>query len=318
MAFIDNIQLHISAGKGGNGVVRWRREKYIEKGGPAGGDGGRGGDVFVMGVKDNTYLQKYAGVNSMVAENGNDGGSKALYGEKGQDLIIKVPIGTQVTNLSTGESYDIIDIEPVQILRGGKGGLGNIHFKSSTNQTPRQQTDGEIGESADFNFDLKLIADVGLVGLPNAGKSTLINFLTNSKSKIGNYEFTTLEPHLGMMDKIIIADIPGLIEGASEGKGLGHKFLQHIERTKLIVHCISLESTDLLRDYQTIKKELESYSDKLINKPQIVVLTKSDTVDQGQIDQATEQFPSALPVSVLEEESLKKLHQIIITTLEPL
>jgi len=306
MALKDFVKITLSAGDGGDGVIRWRREKFIPRGGPSGGDGGRGGSVYLQGVQDNTKLDYYIGKNSIKAPNGQPGGSKSLYGENGEDLILPVPIGTLVTNLTSGETYDILNSELVKILHGGRGGLGNIHFKSATNQSPYEQTDGQLGSIGDFTLELRLIADAGLIGLPNAGKSSLLNFLTNSKTKIGSYQFTTLEPHLGTLPSgHVLADIPGLIEGAAEGKGLGHKFLQHISRTKILLHCLSLESETLKQDYQAIRHELESYSTDLSDKDEQIVLTKTDMVDDEVIKRAKSMFPDAWAVSVLEDDSLK-------------
>lgn len=316
MALTDFIRIKLTAGKGGDGVIRWRQEKFIPRGGPAGGDGGRGGSIYVSGIKDNTALQFFAGKTEIKSESGLAGGSKGLYGENGDDLTIQVPIGTFIKNLDTGEEFDIDNSEPRLLLKGGRGGLGNIHFKSATNQTPYEQTDGKPGESFNFTFELRLIADAGLIGLPNAGKSSLLNFLTNSKSKIGSYEFTTLEPHLGtLVGGYVLADIPGLIEGASEGKGLGYKFLQHITRTKILLHCLALDDENYAQNYKLIRRELENYSTDLAEKPEQIVLTKSDTVDQEVIDSALKTFPNALVVSVLDDDQLKSLQDTIIRLL---
>lgn len=324
MALIDSISIELLAGRGGDGVVRWRKEKYIPRGGPAGGDGGRGGSIYVIGVKDNTYLERYAGMKQIKAPDGQNGGAKSLHGLNGEDVIIKVPVGTVVKNLDSDSVYDVLDVEtPLLLLDGGRGGLGNERFKSSTNQAPYEQTDGSAGQSASFLFELRLIADAGLIGFPNAGKSTLINFLTNSKSKIADYQFTTLEPHLGMMDDFVLADIPGLIEGAAVGKGLGHKFLQHIERTTLLIHCISLDGDDISKDYQDIRAELVNYNPKLGEKSELIVLTKADLVDEKKIKKSLKLFPNAFVVSVLEDELLEKFKKHLsielgkITTKQP-
>lgn len=315
MSLTDYVEIHLSAGDGGDGVVRWRREKYIPKGGPAGGDGGRGGSVYAVGVKDNTLLQRYVGKKHMRADSGHSGGAKSLYGEKGDDLVLEVPIGTIIKNQSTDETYDIDSTEKVLLLRGGRGGLGNIHFKSSTNQAPREQTDGESGESALFSLELRLIADAGLIGLPSAGKSTLLNFLTGSRSRVAEYHFTTLEPHLGKLEEFVLADIPGLISGASEGKGLGHKFLRHISRTELLLHCISLDSVDIQVDYDTIRGELLNYDSTLADKTEQVILTKSDVVSEVVVSNALELFPDAWVVSVLDDKSLKQLRDRLVQKL---
>jgi len=316
MSLTDKVNIELRAGNGGNGVVRWRREKFIPRGGPAGGDGGRGGSVYLQGVKDNTKLELYTGKNVIKAPSGEAGGSKSLYGQNGDDIYLEVPVGTLVKNLDTLEEVDIINSEPVLLLRGGRGGLGNIHFKSSTNQTPKQQTDGKPGEAGNFIFELRLIADAGLIGLPSAGKSSLLNFLTNSKSRVAAYHFTTLEPHLGKFFDYILADIPGLIEGASQGKGLGHKFLQHIRRTQILLHCISLESDDLMSDYETIRNELVNFDPELGKKTEQVILTKQDLVDDEVIEKAKKIFPNAWVVSVLDDGSVKNISDKLSNLLE--
>jgi GTP-binding protein len=310
MAFTDEIKIHLRAGKGGNGVVRWRREKFEEFGGPAGGNGGRGGDVYLKAVRDNLRLAKYVGIRELSASNGEDGRSKSQHGKNGDDLVIEVPRGTVATNLSTGQSYDLAeDGMIVKVLTGGQGGLGNEYFKASTNVAPQESTQGKNGEEADFHLELQMFADAGFIGLPNAGKSTLLNFLTGSKSKTAEYAFTTLDPHLGALDKFILADIPGLIEGASEGRGLGHKFLRHIRRTKLLIHCIALDRDEIRLKYKAIRNELSAFDPDLIKRPEIVVLTKSDTVSAESINKARQEFPEAYVVSVLSDESLKSFKE---------
>jgi GTP-binding protein len=263
---------------------------------------------LVIGVKDNTRLDRYVGKNIIKAKPGQPGGNNKLHGENGPDLVLPVPVGTLITNTTTGQQHDVLDTQnSIRLLRGGQGGKGNTRFKSSTNQAPRQQTDGKTGEEGQFIFELRLIADAGLIGLPSAGKSTLLNFLTNAKSKVGEYDFTTLEPNLGTMHEFVLADIPGLIEGAASGKGLGHKFLQHITRTRVLLHCLSLESEQLQTDYETIRAELQRYDTELSKKPEQVILTKADKVTQEVIDQAKTLFPDAWVVSVLDDENMKTL-----------
>ncbi|MFA6095656.1 MAG: GTPase, partial [Candidatus Paceibacterota bacterium] len=227
MAFVDEVTFHARAGRGGSGVVRWLHEKGKEYMGPAGGNGGKGGDVYVEAVRDIGILHGYRNIKLFEAEKGGDGGKKSMDGKTGEDLVLKLPVGSVVTNLDTLQSFDLLkEGERVLVLKGGRYGLGNEHFKGSTNQRPEMTTEGRVGEEADFHIELRLVVDAGFVGFPNAGKSSLLNALTNAKAKVAAYQFTTLEPNLGDLYGFILADIPGLIEGASEGKGLGDKFLR--------------------------------------------------------------------------------------------
>ena len=266
MAFIDEIKFNVEAGRGGDGVVRWRQEKFVPKGGPSGGDGGNGGDVYAVATRELYHLEHYREKRNLRAGDGEPGGSKSLTGANGDDLTLKFPVGTVLTDLERDISYDLMDEKPILILKGGRGGIGNERFKSSINQTPMESTKGYEGEGADFHAELRLIADVGLVGYPNAGKSSLLNSLTNAGAKIGDYPFTTLDPNLGSMYGIIIADIPGLIEGAAEGKGLGHKFLRHIRRTKLLLHLVSFENPNMMKAYDSIRTELGDFDPTLLEK----------------------------------------------------
>ena len=290
MAFVDELNFHARAGKGGDGVVRWRREKFIPMGGPAGGDGGRGGDVYVVAVRDNQLLAQYRHADRFEAKDGEPGGSGSLHGANGDDFVLKLPLGSILTNKQTGEVIQLLDTEQkIKILTGGGGGKGNEHFKSSTNVSPLDWTPGRIGDEADFNVELQLIADAGLVGLPNAGKSSLLNSLTRAKAKIGDYAFTTLDPNLGDLFGYTIADIPGLIEGASEGKGLGMKFLRHITRTKALVHLVSFENEiendgGMMKAYKEIRNELTKYGQGLDEKEEIILLTKTDVLPLDQKD----------------------------------
>ncbi|MCX6751784.1 MAG: GTPase ObgE [Candidatus Nomurabacteria bacterium] len=289
MAFIDEIKIYAEAGRGGDGVVRWRQEKFIPKGGPAGGDGGRGGDFYVQAVRDIHILSKYKAKKSFSAERGEDGGKKSLHGKKGDDFVLELPIGSIITNLETDEKWQLLkEEEKVLLLKGGYGGYGNEHFKSSTNTTPKENKPGVDGEHGNFHIELELFADIGLVGLPNAGKSSLLNAITNADAKVGDYEFTTLDPNLGDFYGYTIADIPGLIEGANTGKGLGVKFLRHIKRTKMIAHLVSFENANMVKRYKEIRKELEKYDknlglgeEGLSKKDEIIVLTKSDVVEDN-------------------------------------
>jgi len=320
MAFIDEVKINIKAGEGGAGVVRWRHEKSIELAGPAGGNGGKGGDVYIRAIRDIGILFRYKNIKELLAQDGEAGMKKGMHGKNGEDLVVDLPIGSVVTNLETREKFNLLkDGETIKILNGGKGGLGNEYFKSSINRSPEQHTDGKRGEQADFYIELELVADAGLIGLPNAGKSSLINELTNSKSKIGAYQFTTLEPALGDMYGFILADIPGLIEGASEGRGLGHQFLRHIKRTKVLFHCLSLENEDVVKAYKVIRKELKDYSAELAEKKEVVILTKTDLVDEKTVASAKKKIEklnkNILTVTVYDNESTKKLKDDLIKIL---
>lgn len=320
MAFIDEIKLNIKAGDGGNGVVRWRHLKGKEYSGASGGDGGRGSNVYAKAVRDVSILARYKNTKNFEGEKGEDGMKDSKHGKSGKDLVIDLPIGSVITNLVNGKKVHLLkEGEEVSLLKGGNGGYGNEHFKASTNVTPKQSTKGKQGEEADFLIELELIADAGFVGLPNAGKSSLLNELTKAKSKVGSYAFTTLEPYLGDMEGYILADIPGLIEGASEGKGLGHKFLRHIKRTKIILHCISLESENIENAYQSIRKELGNYDAELVKKKEIVILTKTDLADNESmsktIKKISKENPEILSVTVYDNDSIKKLKDSLIKIL---
>ena len=262
MAFVDEITIRVSAGEGGSGVVRWFHFKGKEKGGPGGGDGGRGGDVILVGVRDIAALARYRFEKEFEAGAGGAGENDNRHGANGADLILPVPVGTVARIAETGAEYEIVEEDQrILILKGGSGGYGNTHFKGSTNQNPFQQTDGKPGQAATMHFSLKLIADAGLIGLPSAGKSSLLNALTRAKAKVGAYPFTTLEPNLGDFYGPILADIPGLIEGASTGKGLGARFLKHIERTGILLHLVSADSEDPLAAYREVRAELDAFGD---------------------------------------------------------
>lgn len=317
MAFIDEMKIKLSAGRGGDGVVRWRHEKGKDLGGPSGGDGGRGGDVYAMGVRDLGVLIRYRNKKEFSAERGEDGSGDCKKGANGKDFILEVPLGSVVTNIETGRVVETVNEgEKIMILHGGDWGFGNDHYKSSINRSPTKYTEGKDGEKGEFFVELQIMADAGLIGLPNAGKSSLLNFLTRAKAKVGSYQFTTLEPNLGEMFGYILADIPGLIEGASQGRGLGHKFLKHIKRTKVLLHCISLESEDISRDYKVIREELKRYSPDLVSKKEVIVLTKTDMIDEVKLKEqlkiAKKLNKDVLTVSVLDDMAMKKLTESII------
>lgn len=318
--FVDEMTITAKAGNGGAGVVRWLREYARPWGGPAGGNGGRGGDVYVRAVRDLGLLVRYQGAKEFEAEHGEAGQGKSMHGHGGDDLVIDLPIGSIITDRERGIRYELAEEgQQLKILRGGTGGLGNEHFKSATNQSPEEHTPGRPGEDGVFDIELELVADVGLIGLPNAGKSSLLNALTEASSKIGAYPFTTLEPHLGVFFGFVLADIPGLIEGASEGKGLGHKFLRHIRRTKMIVHCVSLENEDCVAAYTIVRKELEHFDLNILQKDEIVLLTKSDTVSKKILDEQIAIFQAmgktVASVSVIDDSALKTFGDLLSKTL---
>jgi GTP-binding protein len=293
--------LKVKAGAGGTGVVRWRREKGIPFGGPAGGDGGKGGDVYFRVVRDIQALSAYKHKPEWEAETGEAGQKRSMHGSYGKDLYLNVPIGAVIYNREYDKTYECMEEgQEILVLRGGQGGLGNEKFKSATNRTPEEFTKGEPGEYATFEIELKLIADVGIIGLPNAGKSSLVNALTNASAKVGDYPFTTLEPNLGAYYGYVLADIPGLIEGASEGKGLGHKFLRHITRTRVLVHLVSAENDDVAGEYTAIREELGKYDKELLKREEIVVLSKIDTVDADTKKKKMKELAKAVGKEVLE------------------
>lgn len=287
----------MKAGDGGNGVVAWRHEKGRDHAGPGGGNGGAGGNVYIRAVRDIGLLHRYRSEKEFVAGRGHDGMNWSKQGKSGQDITIDLPLGCILTNTTTGQSTELIkDNQTLLLLRGGNGGLGNEYFKGSINRAPKQFTPGKLGEEANFFIELQLVADAGLIGLPNAGKSSLLNELTNASAKVGDYEFTTLEPNLGDFYGQILADIPGLIEGASAGKGLGVKFLRHIRRTKILLHCISSENEDFGVAYKIIRNELSEYDKVLIDKPEIIVITKTDLVSSAVLAKKIKKLKSKSPV----------------------
>lgn len=311
MAFVDEVKIYAKSGKGGDGVIRWLRTKETARGGPSGGDGGRGGDVILVGVRDISALAHYRYEKKFHAENGEAGKSELKHGKNGADILLKVPIGTVAKMSKTGEEYEIIkEDEQIVLFRGGKGGLGNARFKSSTNQNPFQQTLGKEGKGGDIELLLKIIADAGLIGMPNAGKSSLLNALTRAKSKVGAYPFTTLSPSLGEFYGYILADIPGLIEGASSGRGLGIKFLKHVERTGILLHLVSADQDDPIAAYKEVHTEIESFGHELSKKREIIVLSKTDLISSSERETkiqllARETGREVLEVSVEDPKTLK-------------
>ncbi len=302
----DDVYIQVKAGNGGDGIAHFFSDRWRPKGGPDGGNGGKGGDVYFEAVADISALNIFRHKKKFQAENGGVGGSNNKHGADAQDLVLHVPVGTVVA-YDNGTEFELTHLgEKVMATKGGSGGRGNTSYAAADNTTPRQFSIGFKTQYKKLHLQLKLIADIGLIGLPNAGKSSLLNELTKAKAKVANYPFTTLEPNLGVLPNgKIIADIPGLIEGASSGKGLGSKFLRHVERTKLLVHCVAADNINLDQAYQTIRGELEKYSSVLASKPEIIVLTKSDLLDKKP------QFKNNLVVSILDDDSIKKLIKLL-------
>ncbi len=331
MKFIDEVKITLVAGKGGNGCAGFRREKFIPFGGPDGGDGGDGGDIYFIADEGMNTLVNFRGKKTYKAGHGEDGAGRQKFGAFGEDLIIPVPVGTIIRELETGEILADLreNQEKVLVAKGGRGGLGNINFKSSTNQAPRKATEGKPGDEIEVELELRLIADIALVGLPNAGKSTLISSISAAKPKIADYPFTTLEPNLGVVSmgesSFVVADIPGLIENAAEGKGLGHKFLKHIQRTKSLVHLVDvswcLDEFEAFEQYVTIRDELAKYSDDLLSKKEIVCLTKIDAMTDEEIEKIRSAFEEqldkkCLPISSVSGKNIDLLKSLMLKTLD--
>ena len=294
--FVDYVKIHVSSGKGGSGSTHLRREKYVAKGGPDGGDGGRGGNIVFVSDKNLWTLYHFKFKKHFKAEQGHNGSKSRSSGANGKDEIIKIPVGTVVKDLESGEILfePISDNEEKVVVPGGKGGLGNWHFKSSTNQTPKYAQPGLEGHEKQLLLELKVLADVGLVGFPNAGKSTLLSVITDAKPKIANYEFTTLKPNLGIVrhrdfKSFVIADIPGIIEGASEGRGLGHYFLRHIERNSILLFIIPIDSKDVKKEFEILRGELLKYNPELIDKKFLIAFSKCDLMDNELIKEFKEE-----------------------------
>ena len=320
MKFIDEAKVFIKSGDGGDGCLSFRREKYIEFGGPDGGNGGRGGNIYVQGVKGLNTLVDFRFQKHFRAKKGVHGAGRKRNGAAGKDIVLKLPLGTQIYE-DDELIEDIVSIKKILLFEGGKGGLGNTNFKSSTNRAPRKITLGEKGYEADVVFKLKLIADTGLIGLPNAGKSSFMKKLTAAKTKVGDYPFTTIVPKLGVMRKgdseKIIADIPGLIEGAHTGTGLGFQFLRHIERCTSIIHILDVAEENVVSNYKTIRNELKSYNVDLKNKPEIVVLNKSDLLENEDIKKVKKSLMKITRnkvyiISTITNEGIDELKQVIL------
>jgi GTP-binding protein len=306
MQFIDQARIAIRAGRGGDGIAAFRREKYVPAGGPSGGDGGRGGDVVLRADSNLQTLLDFKYQRQFVAMDGRRGGPNKSTGASGETLLIRVPCGTEVRDARTGILLgDLTDVgEELPVAFGGRGGLGNAHYLSNRNRAPEKFTEGRDGEDWLLQLELKLLAEVGIIGLPNAGKSTLIAVLSAARPKIADYPFTTLVPNLGVVrrpsgDGTVFADIPGLIAGASQGAGLGHDFLRHIERTRLLIHLLDAGSPQVLEDYQTVERELEAYGHQLDQRPRLVVLNKIELLEPAELDALAQQLQQASGRSVL-------------------
>lgn len=334
MRFVDEAVIEVESGSGGNGCSSFRREKYVPFGGPDGGDGGRGGDVFLVATRSRNSLLTLRGRVGLRADSGGHGLSRQMTGACGDHLEVQVPVGTRVFDAGTGEVVaDLTEHDQrVCVAKGGKGGKGNMAFKSSTNRAPRKKTSGEPGEVRKLRLELMLIADVGLLGFPNAGKSTFIRSVSSARPRVADYPFTTLEPNLGVVDMgldgtFVVADIPGLIRGAADGAGLGHQFLRHVSRNRLLLHLVSLgpdEGESALQRYHDIRGELGRYDAALLERPEIVVLTKTDTVPPEVRDEVVAEVRQALParevfaISSVAHVGLKPLLQTVWQRLEAL
>lgn len=317
--FVDTAKVLVSAGDGGNGAVSFRHEKFVDKGGPGGGDGGKGGDVVFIADRNTNTLADFRFQPELKAKAGQPGAKRNRRGQAGDDLLVKVPVGTSVYN---GDELvvDLVDDDQRAVVaQGGDGGFGNAHFTSSVRQAPRVAEKGEPGDDFELRLELKLIADVGLLGLPNAGKSTFLSVVTNAKPEIADYAFTTLNPHLGVADiddgSLLIADIPGLIEGAAEGKGLGTEFLRHVERTGVLLHLVDTYSNDVAKDYKTIRAEVASYGRELALRPEVVAITKVEGLDDDMVADALSQLqavvPAETPLFAISSQSHKGLTEVL-------
>jgi len=310
---LDEVTIEVSGGRGGDGRAHFDGTKSKE--GIDGGSGGNGGSVFAVGVSDLGALNQFRFKKEFNAEKGQDGGVKKMHGRNGEDLVLKLPIGTVVSDLNSGKKQEILNVgETIKLVSGGDGGRGNFEFKSSRNTSPKRFEEGRDGDHAKLFLELQLIAQIGFVGFPNAGKSSMLNELTEASVKVANYKFTTLEPNLGVLDNFILADIPGIIEGASGGKGLGIKFLKHIKRTKIIIHFISSESKDLVKDYNIIKNELQKYDSKLAEREEYVFLTKHDLLSEEDLTKKIKELntvsKNVMPVSIYDSKSIEDVRKL--------
>lgn len=311
---VDDVIIKVKAGDGGDGKVAFNKNMMAL--GPVGGSGGNGGSIYFEGVADLGVLKNFRFKKDHAAEDGGDGRGQFVDGKRGEELVLKAPVGTVIHNLTTGETHEIMSIgQKILVAQGGHGGKGNFHFRSPKNTSPTRFQFGLPGESAELHLELKLIADVGLIGLPNAGKSSLLNELTRANSKVANYPFTTLEPNLGVYYDLILADIPGLIEGASVGKGLGIKFLKHVERTKILFHLVACDSANPAKDYSTVRAELKKYNPEMLKKKEYVFLSKSDELNEkdlaGLVKKFTTKKIKVYPLSILDDKSLENVKKIL-------
>jgi len=311
---IDEVKLKVKAGNGGKGIVSFGK---LEKSGPDGGNGGKGGDVYIEAISDLTALGRYQSETSVSAQNGVDAGKEKRTGKMGKDLVLTFPIGSRIEDLDTGEVFELYKVGQKHLFcRGGEGGIGNFELRSSTNVTPKNTIPAKPGQKRNLKVILSFIADFGFIGLPSAGKSSLLNELTNTNVKTAEYHFTTLSPNLGVLpNKKILADIPGLIEGASKGKGLGIKFLKHIQKVGLLLHCLSSNSSSLIEDYKVVRKELGEFSEKLLDKDEVILLTKSDLVNEEKMRALKTKLKTLkrkiVVTSIHDEESINKLMKIL-------
>lgn len=318
---IDNVRLVVKAGDGGNGAATFARTSMKARGGPDGGNGGNGGDVLFQGSSNVNDLREFRYKKKILGKSGGHGTKHNGFGRNAEHIVVYVPLGTRVTEVDTGKVINIESVEkPVLIARGGAGGFGNFKFKSAINQAPTNRELGGAGEAKTLLLELRLIAAIGLIGLPNAGKSSLLTVLTNATPAIGAYPFTTLEPTIGMFGKYPIADIPGLIEGASHGVGLGITFLKHIEKTKILVHCIDISSSDPMKDYETVRNEFREFNPALLEKPELIFLNKTDLVDEDTIKKTQQLFmdmkKNVFAGSVHHKASVSALKSVLISLLE--